>query len=48
VAVGYGESRPLVPNDSEDNRERNRRVEFTILESGGGTAPPKPAVPMPR
>lgn len=25
---GYGETRPLVPNDSPQNRQRNRRVEF--------------------
>jgi hypothetical protein len=25
---GYGDSRPLVPNDSEENRARNRRVEL--------------------
>ncbi len=31
-AVGYGESRPLVPNDSEENRARNRRVQFVIQE----------------
>lgn len=30
-AVGYGESKPLYPNDSPANRERNRRVEI-ILE----------------
>ena len=30
VAVGYGESKPLVPNDSEYNRSFNRRVEFTV------------------
>lgn len=30
VAVGYGESKPLVPNDSEYNRSLNRRVEFTV------------------
>lgn len=27
-AVGYASSRPLVPNDIQANRERNRRVEF--------------------
>jgi outer membrane protein OmpA-like peptidoglycan-associated protein len=31
-AIGYGESRPEVPNDSEEQRERNRRVEFRIAE----------------
>ena len=30
-AVGYGESKPLYPNDSPANREKNRRVEI-ILE----------------
>lgn len=29
--IGYGKRRPLVPNDSEENRERNRRVEFKVL-----------------
>ncbi|MCS7073096.1 MAG: OmpA family protein [Bacteroidia bacterium] len=30
VAEGYGESRPVVPNDTEENKARNRRVEFDI------------------
>lgn len=29
---GYGKQRPLVPNDSDENRALNRRVEFSILE----------------
>lgn len=30
-ARGYGESRPAYPNTSDSNREKNRRVEFTIV-----------------
>lgn len=29
---GYGESKPLAPNDSEANRAINRRVEFRVIE----------------
>ena len=28
VAGGYADTRPLVANDSRENREKNRRVEF--------------------
>lgn len=30
---GLGESSPLVPNDTEENRRTNRRTEFTIIEN---------------
>ena len=32
VAVGYGETKPLVANDSEKNKAKNRRVEIRIVE----------------
>ncbi|GAB4285988.1 MAG: hypothetical protein Kow0098_00650 [Ignavibacteriaceae bacterium] len=32
IAVGYGEERPRVPNDSADNRRMNRRIEFKRIK----------------
>jgi len=29
-AMGYGGERPIAPNDSEENRARNRRIEFVV------------------
>ncbi|HHJ53665.1 MAG TPA: flagellar motor protein MotB, partial [Caldithrix abyssi] len=29
-AVGHGEFRPLVPNNSPENRAKNRRVEIFV------------------
>ena len=31
TSVGYGKRKPLVPNDSEENRAINRRVEFKVI-----------------
>lgn len=30
LTVGYGETRPLVPNDTVSNQQRNRRVEIAV------------------
>ena len=33
IAAGFGEFRPLVPNDTRNNRAQNRRVEIHLLSS---------------
>lgn len=30
-AEGYGEQRPVAPNDSEDGRQKNRRIEIVLI-----------------
>jgi outer membrane protein OmpA-like peptidoglycan-associated protein len=30
ISKGYGKTQPLVPNTSDENRAKNRRVEFNI------------------
>ncbi|MEM1430475.1 MAG: OmpA family protein [Pseudomonadota bacterium] len=32
IPVGYGEARPIVPNDSSANKQRNRRIEFALSQ----------------
>lgn len=32
TAQGFGESKPIVPNNSDANRQKNRRVEFKITK----------------
>lgn len=40
-AIGYGEFRPIVPNDSPENRAKNRRVVFFVKNSTVGQSQPK-------
>jgi len=35
VIMGYGPNEPVVPNDSEANRQKNRRVEIFVAEREG-------------
>jgi chemotaxis protein MotB len=40
MAAGFGEFRPLVPNDTREHRAMNRRVEIHLLSSTTATIPP--------
>ena len=42
-AIGYAENKPLVPNDSQENRKKNRRVEIIILKNQFVRSEPKGA-----
>lgn len=33
-AIGYADSRPVAPNDTEEGRTKNRRVEIIVTQSG--------------
>ena len=32
-AIGYGEYRPIAPNDTAENKQKNRRVEILIART---------------
>ena len=38
IAAGYGEHRPVVPNDTREGRARNRRVDIVILSGSAASA----------
>jgi len=42
VAIGYGDTRPVAPNDTQENRAKNRRIEVAIT----ARAAPLPPLPV--
>jgi outer membrane protein OmpA-like peptidoglycan-associated protein len=42
VAIGYGDTRPVAPNDTRENRAKNRRIEVAIT----ARAAPLPPLPV--
>lgn len=48
VVVGHADTRPLVPNSSDANRKRNRRVEISILQGKAKESAPIRLNPQPK
>jgi chemotaxis protein MotB len=46
ISTGYGDTKPKVPNDTAENRAKNRRVEIIVLRSDPSVTPTKDPVPL--
>jgi hypothetical protein len=47
IGIGFGPDKPVAPNDTAENKQKNRRTEFHVLELdgkpvGGGTSASAP------
>ena len=47
AAAGYGETRPVAANTSEENRARNRRVDFVLRSDRPVSADGSSPTPLP-
>jgi len=45
VGKGHGSTKPAFPNDTDDNRHKNRRTEFHIAAIDGKAVAPVPGMP---
>lgn len=46
LAVGFGQTKPLVANDTEEHRAQNRRTEFKLAQTYDKAGKPRPYLGM--